>query len=748
MRRSRSSRRRYLFRALLGLVWVGLLLGHALGALHFQAIERLEVWTYDLRLLATAAPVPDSPVVIVDLDEASLGAVGRWPWPRHQVAELVAELTDRQGAALVAFDVVFAEPDESSGLPVLEELAEGALREEAGFRNAIEGLRSSLDRDALLARMLSDRPVLLGYYFISGQDAVRSGMLPPPVFLAEEFAGRNVALVRADGYGANLSILQQAAHGAGHFTPFFDTDGLSRRVPMLIGLDGDYYEALALAAARHYLGEAFPRLVFGAPADSGYQALEAIRVADSLLPVDAHGRALIPFPGPRGSFRYIPAAQVLAGELPEGSLADRIVLIGTSAPGLMDLRSTPVGSAYPGVEIHASLIHGILTDGIRQQPAYLVGFEVLALVLLGGALAMLLPLLGPAAALVAAGFALGGAVVFGLYLWQEHLLVIPMATLLLAVAGLYLLDTVYALFVESRAKARISALFGQYVPPRVVEALAENPGMASMSGESREMSVLFSDVRDFTGISEGLRADELAALMNDYLTAMTRAIQAEDGTIDKYIGDAIMAFWGAPLPRGDHALGSVRAALAMQKTAAGLRDTYAGQAWPSLFLGIGINSGTMNVGNMGSDFRRAYTVMGDAVNLAARLEGLTKHYGLGILVSEFTEAATREAILYREIDQIQVKGREEPVRIFEPLAAGRDPETGLPPDVRTRVLSFREMLAAYRAQQWDRAEAALESLAAAGESAVLAGLFNQRIAQMRNEPPVSHWDGVYRFKDK
>ena len=286
------------------------------------------------------------------------------------------------------------------------------------------------------------------------------------------------------------------------------------------------------------------------------------------------------------------------------------------------------------------------------------------------------------------------------------------------------------------------------MPPRVVEALSENPKLASMAGESREMSVLFSDVRDFTSISESLPAQELSALMNDYLTNMTRAIQGQDGTVDKYIGDAIMAFWGAPLPRSDHALAAVRAAIAMQRTAASLREVYARRDWPQLYVGIGINSGVMNVGNMGSEFRRAYTVLGDAVNLAARLEGLTKQYGVGILVSESTRAATDAAIVYRELDRIKVKGKEHAVSIHEPMMARTEPQQALPAELEERCRLYAQMLAAYRATSWDEAERCLRGLEERGESAALLDLFRARIEAFRNEPPPADWDGVFRFLSK
>jgi adenylate cyclase len=742
------SRRGYLFRVGLNFVLLLVLLGHALGEYRLGAIDRVEIWTYDLRLLAAAKVDPDPRIVIVDIDEASLAATGRWPWPRHLIASLLDELIERQGAAVVAFDVVFAEPDESSGLPVLERLASEAFRDQPDFTSALEELRPTLDHDARFAAALRDRPVLLGYYFSGGADAVRMGQLPEPLFRDEDFGGRRIPVVRGDGYGANIPKLQQAASGAGHFTPLFDVDGITRRVPLLIGFDGGYYESLSLAAARLYLGGAVPRPVFGETGAGDYFALEALNVAGRNIPVDRFGAALVPYAGPQGSYPYISVTEVLQGQLPAGSLAGRIVLIGTSATGLMDLRATPVGNAYPGVEIHANLVQGIISNSILHEPAYLEGLEIVAVLIVGGLLMLLMPKLGPAAALIAVvGLALA-LFAGGLYLWQQHLVVMPMALLLLTVLGMYLLDTIYALFVENRARSRVSALFGQYVPPRVVDALADNPEAASMEGESREMSVLFSDVRDFTRISEGLPANQLSALMNDYLSEMTRAIQSENGTVDKYIGDAIMAFWGAPLPQQDHAARAVRTALAMQDAATRLREVYATRGWPLLHVGIGINTGVMSVGNMGSEFRRAYTVLGDSVNLASRLEALTKYYGVGIIVSETTRAATEAVFHYRELDRILVQGKEDAVSIHEPLVVRALSGTDLPEEVAEHCRIYEQMLQAYRARDWDGAERALERLGQGGESMGLVRCFRDRIEHFRAAPPPGDWAGVYRFETK
>lgn len=736
------------WRILLGLGWITLMLVQAVGILQFDPLERLETWSYDLRLRVAAQPDPDPRVVIVDLDERSLQEIGRWPWPRHRVAELVTELLDRQQAALVAFDVVFAEADESSGLPVLESLAAGRLSTQVEFRTALDEMRDALDRDAILARTIRGRSVLLGYYFNSGQGAIRSGGLPAPVFLAEDFAGRSIDFVRADGYGSNIPILQESASGAGHFTPLFDRDGLSRRVPLLIELDGDLYESLSLAAARLYLGGVLPRAIFGSAKGDGYDAIEWLQIGERLIPVDAAVSARIPYRGPQGSFPYVAAADLLGGRIPEASLAGRIVLVGTSAPGLMDLRATPVGSAYPGVEIHANMIAGILDGTIKSEPAYLLGFEVLVLLLAGGLLAFVFPRLGPGAAVLVVAVAVTTLIAAALVTWSRFNLVLPVTGSILGISGVFLLNVLYGLFVESRAKRQIAGLFGQYVPPRVVEVLADNPAAASMEGENRVMSVLFSDVRDFTSISESLPAPVLSRLMNVYLTAMTEVVQQHAGTIDKYIGDAIMAFWGAPLPSDTHALDAVRTAMRMQERAASLRTEFEARGWPQLQIGIGINTGPMNVGNMGSEFRRAYTVMGDSVNLGARLESLTKQYGAPVLVGEDTARAIGDWIVFRELDRIRVKGKREAVSIHEPIAE-RDPAvSALSPQLQTRCKRFAQMLEAYRATDWALALDRLDELQEAGEYPALITLYRQRIEHYRNTPPPPGWDGAFTFLTK
>ena len=748
---------RYLRRSSLGLLWVVLLLGHVLAFYHIEPLTRLDTWSYDQRLKLTATPDQEPVVVIVDIDESSLQQVARWPWPRHILAAMLDELFERQQAALVVFDVVFAEKDESSGLPVLEALAERELSEQPAFIAALEMLRPELDRDALFAEAMQGRPVLLGYYFNAEQGAIRSGQLPGPTFLREELEGLNIPFVQADGFGANIPELQRNALGAGHFTPLFDVDGLSRRVPMLIQFEGDLYESLSLVAARHYLGGHLPQVILGDDRSEQYHAIEWLRVADRYIPVDATVSALIPYRGPQGSFPYIPATDIVQQKLPEGSLRDRIVLVGTTAPGLMDLRSTPMGNAFPGVEIHASLIEGILRDDIKQQPAFVQGMEVVGLLIFAGLLALLLPLLGPAISVLLMLLLLGVITGLSLWAWQSLFLVIPDAVLVVGVIGVFSLHILYGLFVESRTRRQISGLFGQYVPPKVVEALADDPQVASMEGESRELTVLFSDVRSFTTISENMPAPELARLMNTYLSLMTEIVHDLDGTIDKYIGDALMAFWGAPLVTPMHARDAVLAALLMQYKAAELRPVFEARGWPPLHIGIGLNTGMMTVGNMGSEFRRAYTVLGDAVNLGARLESLTKQYGAGILVSEMTVQQTADSILYRELDKVRVKGKQEAVRIYEPIGVqagavlpGFTDRESLKPDAHVlgRQALFEAFLHSYYQQSWADALALLEALEAQEEYPALILLYRERIAYYQSYPPEMDWDGSFGFKSK
>lgn len=387
--------KKHLTRFILGALCVIAFLGHAGRVWEIPFVSVMDAYLYDARLRITMPDTIDDRVVIVDLDEKSLAEVGRWPWGRNNLAEMVRRLVDDYKVAVIGFDVVFAEPDESSGLRVLEEIGRKQLRNETGYQHALQGLRASLNYDQLFADTLRGQPVVLGYYFSSLINAEKSGALPAPVFEPGSFQGRPVQVVPWKGFGGNLKPLQEAAASAGHFNPLVDFDGNSRRVPMIVEHDGAYFESLSLAVVRTLLGHA--KLQPGYPdKEGGMEWLEVLAADRAIkIPVDDSVAALIPYRGHERSFPYISAVDVLKGRVDPALLAGRIVLVGTTAPGLMDLRSTPVGATYPGVEVHANLIAGILDGNIKEKPGYIMGVEVLQLFLLGGLLALLLPLLSP-----------------------------------------------------------------------------------------------------------------------------------------------------------------------------------------------------------------------------------------------------------------------------------------------------------------------------------------------------------------
>jgi adenylate cyclase len=720
---------------------------NATGTFKLGFIKRLEFWAYDHRLNLTMPEGQDSRIVIVDIDEKSLSEDGRWPWSRDKVATVVENLIGRYHAAVVGFDIVFAERDHSSGLTVLEQFGKTELRGSAEYLAALDKVRPRLNYDNILAEKFKDRPVVLGYYFSGVEQKQKgqvAGMLPKPVFTKDNFRKGNTNIIKMDGYGANIPELQQSAASAGHFNPDPDIDGVTRRIPMLIEYDGGYYEPLSLAMVRVLLGmpDLKPGLPEGHQKGSDYDKLEWLSLSDLKIPVDDRVTALIPYRGKQGSFPYISASDVLHGRVKPELLEGAIVLVGTTAPGLMDLRSTPVSSVYAGVEIHANMIAGILDQSIKYSPAYVMGGEVVILLVSGILLSLLLPLLSPVKSTLVAVVILLSAGMLDFVAWQDNL-VLPLASIIILIPLLYAFNMSYGFLVEARAKHHITGLFGQYVPPQIVSSMSKDPQRFTMQAESREMTVLFTDVAGFTAISEKLTPKELAQFMNEYLTAMTTIIYEHGGTVDKYIGDAIMAFWGAPLDDPDHALHAVQAALAMRKRMVTLQLEMTTQGFPEIKIGIGINSGQMRVGNMGSSYRVAYTVMGDAVNLAARLEGLTRQYDTWIIVGEVTRSKV-EGYSWRELDLVRVKGKNEPVAIHEPCGT----ESLLDKQYSNDITLFNEMVAAYRSKCWDAAEAMLEELIGNKPDRKLYRFYLNRIQQYRIEPPPAEWDGVSTFTTK
>jgi len=733
-----------------GLLVMLFFLGDAANVYRLGFVQFIDAKLYDYRMRMTLPKTSDDRIVILDIDEKSLKQEGRWPWGRDKMAILMDELFDHYKVAAVGFDVVFAEKDTSSGLNVLQELGRKQFKDVAQFQSVLTQIKPVLEYDSLFADKLKQRNVVLGYYFSNsenGASSSKSGALPPPVFSAGAFKGRPIEFVNWDSYGANLAELQASAATAGHFNPVVDFDGVVRRIPMIVEHEGAYYESLSLAMVRAVLGS--PKLVPGFVGQSkDYGGLEWLSLesaqGDMIIPVDSRVSALIPFRGERGTFRYISLASVMRGEVPLVVLENKIVLVGTSAPGLMDMRTTPVGEVYPGVEVHANMISGILNQNIKQSPSYVLGVNVVLLTLIGISLSAILPLLSPVRGMLVTLATMTGDIVLNRYMWEYGDIALPLAGGMLMILGLFALNMSFGYFVESRSKRQITHLFGKYVPTELVDEMSKHPEqVVSMEGESREMTILFSDVRGFTTISEGLDPKELSQLMNEFLTPLSRVISKHQGKVDKYMGDCIMAFWGAPNPLPDHAHNAVLAGIEMQLELAKLQPLFKERGWPEIHIGVGINTGRVSVGNMGSEVRVAYTVMGDAVNLASRLEGITKEYGAQVLVGEGTKQAAPE-FLYREVDLVRVKGKEQPVAIFEPI--------GLHEEVSKEVLEeiklFNQAVRLYRKQDWDKAELQLLSLRNMYPQSKLYQVYAERVAYFRKEPPGDNWDGVFTFKTK
>jgi adenylate cyclase len=727
---------------------------HAVGVVNIGFIQRLDDIIYDARLRATMPATMDERIVIVDIDEKSLAEVGRWPWGRNRMADLTRELFDSQQVALLGFDVVFAEADESSGLKRLNELAKSELKDQPGFADKLRDLQNALDYDAVFAKSLDKRAVVLGYYFTSDRDGRSSGVLPSPVMAREALQGRSIRFTSWNGFGSNIGQIAKAAPMAGFFNSITEADGVVRSLPLIAEYKGQYFESMALAMFRMMIGT--PNVAPGFPQDrflsKSYHGLESVLLRlderkTYAIPVDDRVSALVPFRGlggpAGGSFKYISAADILAKKIPAGTLKNKIVLVGTTAPGLVDLRVTPVGETYPGVETHANVISGLLDGKVLVKPDYAVGYDVVMLVLSGLVLAIALPLLSASRAVLLSVGVLVFLVVLNFWLYRSFGLVLPLAGALATGVAAFALNMSYGYFVESRSKRELATLFGTYVPPELVDEMVKDPDSYSMKAINKELTVMFCDMRGFTKMSESMEPVQLQALLNEVFSRLTGQIRSQRGTIDKYMGDCVMAFWGAPVETADHALLAVKAAVEMSHAVEQINAEHKAKGIPAIGIGIGLNTGNMCVGDMGSNIRRSYTVIGDAVNLGSRLEGLSKSYGVDIVVSESTRKLVSE-FAWQELDKVRVKGKDQAVAIFHPLGLTRE----LTPAATAELKTWSAFMKAYRAQDWDQSDVLLLNLTRANAKKYLYQLYSERVASMRMLPFDPEWDGATNFESK
>lgn len=633
-------------------------------------LERLRLALFDRYMVEKPRVPADSPVVILDIDERSLAKIGQWPWSRAVMAGIV-DAASKAGAAAIGFDIVFPEPDRLSPPRLAETLAGSPLArsQPALTPDMAARLKQEPDTDATFAEAIGRARVVLGRSglpYATPQGATPAGEAADPHMPIAMIGGEALDLLPSyPGVLRNIPVLEKASAGVGLFSVLSELDGIIRRVPLAFGIDGVVRPALAIELLRVATGGDALALKRDSAGISGFI------VGGNFIPTERDGRFWINF-SPHDLSRFISIADLLDGTVPADRLKGRLVLVGSSAIGLQDLRPTPLDRAMPGVEIHAQVLETILSGAMLTRPHYALGAEILAGALLGLIMIVLVPRLGTLPVL-----ALGAVLAFvtwraGRYLFDTHGLLFDVVYPLVAGFSVFLALVFTNYWREERQKRDIRAAFQHYLAPSLVERLAQEPELLRLGGETRELTVLFSDVRGFTAVAESYRKDPqaLTSLMNRLLSPLSSAIIESGGTIDKYMGDAVMAFWNAPLDEPDHAGKAAAAALDMRVRLAILdaeraREAKAeGRVHLPLEIGIGINSGPCVVGNMGSEFRFDYTALGDAVNLASRLEGLTARYGHPILVGEATAERLQGRFDLIELGREAVKGKQQETRIF------------------------------------------------------------------------------------
>ncbi len=703
-------------------------------------VSRLDSLTYDIQLraqlLARGAPPLKTSVVIVEIDNESLKEEGRWPWSRVKMAKLV-NLIQTQGAVVIAFDMTFTQNEQNPADKVYNELALQNLVTPP-IQDVFKQVTPFFDYDTQFLESLKRGDSVLGVAFLL--DPHTEGALPPPQLILKSQSEKDLDFYVMPGVmGINPKFNIATVH-AGFINIFSDEDGIIRRVPLLVNYNNGLYSSLALEAVRIYLLKTV-QLVTKTYGDG--IRLEGVQIGKEIIPTDEKCQVIIPFRGPGGTFPYYSAADVLQNKLPPDVFSGKIVFIGVTAVGVNDMKPTAIQSAFPGVEVNATVADGILKNNFPHKPAWGLGAETLLIFILGLILVIVFPYLGPRV-LTLLIFLIPALLVAtdNWFLRNMDLIISVLIPIVLSVF-LAMMNIMYGFLFESRRREQIKEIFGQYVPEKHIDEMLKSKTSYGLHGEDREMTVLFSDIRNFTTLSEGMSASQIKDMLSEFFTPMTEIIFKHSGTIDKYVGDLIMAFWGAPLKDKRHAEHAIGAALDMQKEVARLKPILAERKWPEINIGIGLNTGMMSVGDMGSKFRRNYTVLGDAVNLASRVESLTKYYGVKIMVTGSTRE-NQKKFVFRLLDRVRVKGKNESVELYQVICKRLEATE----ELRKEVELSDAALDLYFHQQWEQAQAAFESLSKAYPEVKLYPFYLNRIAEFVQSPPPADWDGVYTHLSK
>jgi adenylate cyclase len=704
-------------------------------------VQEVRVRTWDYFQLFEPRVKTMRPVTIVDIDEKSLAdpRLGQWPWPRTRIADMVAHLT-KLGAVVIAFDAVFAEPDRLN-----PDIAADT------FRNLDEATREKLralpSNDQIFADAIRQSRVVLGES--GGPDLHPLDKNLPVTGLAMLGEEPQPFMYQFRGLLRNVEVLEQAAAGRGLFTIRPERDGIVRRVPMIMVAQGIIMPSLTFEMLRVASGSGTILI----KADKA--GIQSVGVRGFTIPTDANGQLWVHY-ARRDPSIYVSAVDVMDNRVPQDRIAGKLVVIGTSSVGLNDIKTTPVSPAMPGVEIHAQVLESALTGAMVWQPNYGIALEFLGALILGLIVIAFAPNLGPTTLVLVGGLFASALAGTAWFFYSQHKLLIDFTYPLMSTTAIYL-TLIFASFVREQSQRRqIRSAFGRYLSPALVEQLALSPEKLVLGGEEREMTIMFSDMRGFTSISETYKSDPqgLTALMNRFLTPLTNAVLNRKGTIDKYMGDAIMAFWNAPLDDKQHQINACEAALDMLERCDALEQAREEEAKADgythipLNIGVGLNTGTCVVGNMGSDLRFDYSVYGDTVNLASRLEGQSKEYGFPIIVGSKTAMAVKEKFAILELDFIMVKGKKEPEVIY--AIAGREDVAQSGRFQRLRNLTI-EMLACYRSRDWEGALAAIERGRKSDDGHALSSLYRLYEVRIRGyieTPPPEDWNGAYALLTK
>ncbi|MBU1171067.1 MAG: CHASE2 domain-containing protein [Proteobacteria bacterium] len=716
-----------------------------------QFMESISLKTIDLRFNIRKEIRTENHVVIAAIDEKSLKEEGKWPWPRSTMARLVTKASDA-GVRVVAFDVGFIEDDDSRILETLTRLKKTIPSDDPTCLSYLDQLYLNADNDTLFAQSVtnSSAGVVLGYYFnleeIPGMDETRDEQeerldriigSQANMAASSEKAVKNAGFIQAMDVQPSIRILSESTDYSGFFNMRADIDGIVRSMPAIITLNDNHYVPLSLSAIRAWTQSPINLTI-------GEENHISIDIGDYHVPTDRNGRIIINYRGGPKTFSHISITDILHDRITPGILKDKILMVGATSPGLSDNRPTPFSTVFPGCEIHANLIDSILSRDLLYYPPLYELWSVLCIVLAGTVLAVCLPMLGALTGLI---LYVGLAIFYGglcQYLFSKNGLILDMAYPLTVLTLVYITVTANRYLTETRKKKFISDAFSTYLAPSVVKQLIKSPEKLGLGGEDRDITAFFSDIQGFTGISEKLSPKELVELLNEFLTEMTNIILDHEGTVDKFEGDAIIAFFGAPLTLKNHAQNACKACITMHERLLILNEKWKAEQRPQLYMRIGLSSGTAVVGNMGSVNRMDYTMMGDVVNTAARLEGVNKIYGSYSMISDATRKMAGPSIVTREIDTIYLLGKHEPVTVYQIMGhQGRVNET-----LEKSMELYEKGLSCYKQKAFDKALSHFNSVLSLipddGPSKTMSG----RCRDFITCPPDSSWNGVFKITSK